>query len=151
METLVAPGFRRYRFCMTRTIIQIRDILAIFSVFIFILFSGCSTIDTQIRSHKITSSEQSYTYLDLESDCLLSTPNIYSGTVQSFQLVLFPFMCPCLGESGLVAMAFYPCLYLPLYLIDLTLCVAADTLILPYTTYRQIRYGIIEPGCDLDY
>jgi hypothetical protein len=78
------------------------------------------------------------------SNCIMPTPQVYGGTVDAFQTLLLPWMCP---SGGLSALAVYP-YYLPLFIINVPLSFAADTLILPYTIYNQVKYGNIEYGCN---
>jgi uncharacterized protein YceK len=123
----------------------LKSINIVASIFLIVSFLGCSTIETQrISNNNYDEVEQKY--IPSESDCILSTPNIYSGSVSAFEKIFFPFMCPCGGESGLAAIAYYP-LFLPVLIIDLPISAVADTVILPYTAYKQIKFGNIETGC----
>jgi uncharacterized protein YceK len=101
-----------------------------------------------MTSHKNYSKNEKK-YNQSESDCKLAIPHVYSGTVTDFERILTPLMCPCGGESGLAFLTYYP-FFLPLFIIDLPLSAAADTIILPYTTYKQIKFGNIEHGCKYD-
>ena len=113
---------------------------------LMISFSACATIRTQMTSRE-NYSEEEQEYSESVSDCTLATPHVYSGTVDAFERIFSPIMCPCGGESGLAFSAVYP-LFLPLFIIDMPLSFAADTVILPYTIYRQTKYGNIEKGCE---
>lgn len=123
-----------------------REIKIILIVFLLVIFSSCATLETQQKSYH-NYSEKEQTFIQSKSDCILSTPHVYSGTIYAFELMLFPVMCPCSGESGLAALAFYP-LLLPIFIINVPLSAVADTIILPYTVYKQIKYGNIENGCE---
>jgi len=103
---------------------------------------GCATIRTQMTSHE-NFSESDQMYTQSRSDCILTNPHVYSGTVDAFEMIFYPSMCPC---GSLAFLGFYP-FFLPFLIIDLPLSAAADTIILPYTTYRQIKFGNIESGC----
>jgi formylglycine-generating enzyme len=68
------------------------------------------------------------------------TPNIYGGTVFRFRSILYP----CIhthGEGELAAMIFVLPINFVFSIIDLPFSAVADTVILPYTTYRQIKFG----------
>jgi len=125
-------------------IIKVLAILAITFCFL-----GCATMQA-IQVSKQHYSEVEQKYIRSRGDCKFSTPHIYGGAVVAVEHILFPIMCPCSGESGLAFIAFYP-LFLPFFIIDLPLSIAADTIILPYTTYKQIKYGNVDIGCDEYY
>jgi uncharacterized protein YceK len=65
-----------------------------------------------------------------DCDGMGTIPSVYSGTVFDVKGVFHT------GPTNNVEL---------LLLIDIPLSVAADTMILPYTIYRQIRYGSICP------
>ncbi len=68
------------------------------------------------------------------------TPNIYGGTVFRFRSILKP----CIhthGEGQLAAMIFVLPINFVFSIIDLPFSAVADTVILPYTIYRQIKFG----------
>jgi uncharacterized protein YceK len=77
-----------------------------------------------------------------KSGCTMSVPNVYSGVSTDLTLLLAPWICRDRGSRDIATIALYP-LYAPLSLIDMVLCAGTDTLILPYTIYRQINYGNI--------
>lgn len=82
---------------------------------LFLLFiSGCASIYTQTHS----------AYEAAMTDCShrATIPNVYSGTV-------FDFQCLPAENAGFFC------------LVDLPLSFAMDTLMVPYTAYRQFRYG----------
>lgn len=114
-----------------------------------ICFSGCSTIQALQQSHQ-NYSETEHAFIRSKGDCNISTPHIYGGTVLAFEQIFFPLMCPCSGENGLAFIALYP-FFLPFFIIDLPLSIAADTITLPYTVYKQIKYGNIDIGCNEYY
>jgi uncharacterized protein YceK len=101
-----------------------------------LLLGGCGTLMTQGVAHK----DQAVSCRDLCG----STPNIYSGTAYSVRMMLFPmFVNACSGgESRLAFGMLYPFLLLFL-IVDIPLSFAADTIILPYTAYRQASRGNI--------
>jgi uncharacterized protein YceK len=75
--------------------------------------------------------------------CKMAVPNIYSGAATDLALLLAPWFCRREGGRDIATVALYP-LYAPVVLADTVLSAAADTVMLPYTAYRQIRYGNIE-------
>lgn len=74
------------------------------------------------------------------------TPNVYGGTVYKFRSITNPCIHTS-GEAALAMMIFYLPINFLVSIIDLPMCVVADTVILPYTIYRQATVG---NACD-DY
>lgn len=74
--------------------------------------------------------------------CTIAVPNVYSGVSTDLTFLLAPWSCRSKGSREIATIALYP-LYAPFCLADTFLSTATDTLILPYTIYRQARFGNI--------
>lgn len=105
---------------------------------VFLVVTGCGTLRTQSEAH-----EREDLVLCLH---LCGTiPNVYGGTVESLKRLLFPFLCDEVGgESELGFLVVWPFL-VPFLAADMPLSAAADTIILPYTIYRQATVGNVFP------
>jgi uncharacterized protein YceK len=75
--------------------------------------------------------------------CSIAVPNIYSGVASDLTTLLAPWLCRSEGDRDIATSALYP-LYAPVFLVDTVLSAAMDTVILPYTLYRQVKYGNIQ-------
>jgi hypothetical protein len=75
--------------------------------------------------------------------CSIAVPNIYSGVASDLTTLLAPWLCRSEGDRDIATIALYP-LYAPVFLIDTALSTAADSVILPYPGYRQVKYGNIQ-------
>ena len=109
-------------------------------VFLFFIFCfsnlSCGTIITQ----KIAHNEDRAKNFDM---CGSSLPNAYSGTRFDLGVIFSPFTCEASGgESALLGTVLYPFIA-ACFIVDLPLSFVSDTLILPYTGYRQAVYGNI--------
>jgi len=100
-----------------------------------LLSSGCATI------HVETAVGNKYPCEDLCG----KTPRVYGGTVEAYRMLFFPFLCTTEGEETDPSLLLVYPLLLPVLAVDLALSMVADTVILPYTTYKQIRAGNV---CD---
>ena len=116
------------------------------AILISLALAGCGTIVSQGASREIFEAKNEEGEYDRDDSCCILTPHVYSGVVTDYTMLTFPFSCPCTGESGLAGLAFWP-LIATLAIIDMPLSAAADTVILPYTIPRQIKYGYIDEKC----
>ena len=98
----------------------------VFPLIIFMCFlAGCASIGTQFFNEE----------LDLTSECLsYPIPSMYSGTVFDFSCFYHPSYS---GTNNIEAAC----------LLDLPLSLVTDTIMLPYTGYKQIKYGNISDAC----
>ncbi len=115
-------------------------------IILTLLFTGCGTIISQNVSQRVFSEKNDDGKYDRDQDCRYPTPHIYSGVVSDIQTLTFPFSCPCSGEGGLGFIIFWP-VFIPLSIIDLPFSAVADTIILPYSISRQMKYGNITDAC----
>ena len=115
-------------------------ILTIICMFI----TGCGTVISQYIGHNQIGNKIEYKNKKQykTETCGIGQPNVYSGSAFDLRALLSPFICKRGGEGGLRYIYYYP-LVLPGVIIDLPLSLSADTIILPYTVYRQIKYGSI--------
>ncbi len=104
--------------------------------------TGCSTFKTQQKSYEIYGEEDAGIQTP-KGNCDIALPHVFSGTVWDATLIMGPVLCDDFRHGGL-EMAFWGYLALPYGLIDLPFSLVADTAILPYTIYRQSRYGNIK-------
>lgn len=103
-----------------------------------LLMSGCATFRVQSVAHGNDSCE----------DLCGKTPQVYGGTVEALRFALYPALCKSGDEEdGLSLLIAYP-LFLPFLAVDLALSIAADTVLLPYTVYKQNKTGNICPSRD---
>ena len=110
--------------------------LVLLCLIVFTSFlSGCATIQVQRVAHGYETCH----------DICGKTPNAYGGTVQAFRKFLFPWQCDVGGENNLAFLALYPC-FAPILLIDVPISAVADTIMLPYTSYRQFTVGNVCPS-----
>lgn len=75
-----------------------------------------------------------------------SIPQVYSGT--KYDILFLMGKSGCLWPTGEELLVNIPLImvYYPLYVIDLPLSLVCDTVLLPYTAYKQIRYGdLVDP------
>ena len=94
--------------------------------------TACGTLDTVFREDAVASQKLK----DLRSHCE-SVPRIYSGVVYDF--------CSLNGEpNGKKSLEDQQIASVPWIAIDFALSGVLDTLVLPYTVYRQNRDGSIE-------
>jgi uncharacterized protein YceK len=112
-------------------------------LFLLIACTSCGTemiisIDRERHSFDTPEKQRYYkSYKDFAKYNLCkTTPNIYGGTIYTFREICDP--CNH-GETATVLSG----ILLPFTIIDLPLCIIADTLVLPYTVYRQIEYGYV--------
>jgi uncharacterized protein YceK len=75
--------------------------------------------------------------------CSIAVPNVYSGVASDLTTLLAPWLCRSEGDRDIATSVLYP-LYAPVFLVDTVLSAAIDTIILPYTAYRQVKYGNIQ-------
>lgn len=112
-------------------------------VILCVCVSGCGTTISQYIGHQeggkiICESREEY-----ERETYgIGQPNVYSGVTFDTRLLLIPFICEGRGEGDMIYRLFYP-VVAPVLVIDLPLSLATDTVILPYTVYRQLKYGNI--------
>ncbi len=99
--------------------------------------SGCATIFTVSESHDVVR------YGGRKpSGCDVPLPQIYSGTLTDMRVILYlplEWTDFCSSSNLGLITAFY----FPVSFVDLPLSFAADTVLLPYTIYRQSVYGNI--------
>ncbi|MCU1724043.1 YceK/YidQ family lipoprotein [Pseudomonas sp. 5P_5.1_Bac1] len=93
--------------------------------------SGCGTINTVVRGDDVTARNLK----EWGTHCA-SVPRIYSGAVYNF--------CILNGEPNATAQAPGAPASIPFVIWDIALSGALDTLVLPYTVYRQVEDGNIE-------
>ncbi len=103
----------------------------VISVTVALLLSGCGTINTVFRGEEVAAQKLH----EWKTHCS-SIPRVYSG--------IFYDLCvlnadPKYGDSSPAASSF-----IPLQIIDFVPSVILDTLVLPYTIYRQSADGNIE-------
>ena len=103
------------------------------------IINGCGTVISQHMGHKGKTFYETKEEYEKET-CGIGQPSMFSGVAFDTRALLAPFACKGGGEGGLAYIAMYP-IILPLCIIDLPLSLAADIIILPYSTYRQIKYG----------
>jgi len=101
----------------------------------------CDTLETKKYKAQIDDYEKIIAP-KYKSGCTMAVPNVYSGVSSDLTLLLAPWICREKGSRDIATIALYP-LYAPLCFVDMVLCATADTVILPYTIYRQINYGNI--------
>lgn len=96
-----------------------------------LLVTGCGTINTVFRSDDVVARNlsESKTYCG-------SIPRIYSGVFYDLCILNAP---PVFSEKNAAAPAF-----IPLEIMDFIPSCAVDTVVLPYTIYRQITNGNID-------
>ncbi|MEE1926145.1 YceK/YidQ family lipoprotein [Pseudomonas sp. 148P] len=93
--------------------------------------SGCGTVNTVLRGDQVTAKN----LREWRTDCA-SVPRVYSGAVYNFCILNGP-PNPTVQAEGAPA-------GVPFVMVDLVLSGALDTLVLPYTVYRQVQDGNIE-------
>jgi len=109
-------------------------------VALLINVNGCGTMFSQKINHNWTDKTWKSKEEYKEETCGIPSVNMYSGIVFDIRVLSAPFICHGGGEGGLAFLSMYP-IMAPLSILDIPLSFAADTIILPYTTYRQIKYG----------
>jgi uncharacterized protein YceK len=116
-----------------------------FILFVLIICSSCGTlgvITVENQRNTFSSSKNEYlnrfnSYEDYAKyELCRRTPNIYGGTVYTFREIYDP----CTHGETAAALSR---IFLPVTMIDLPLCVIADTIALPYTIYKQGKYGYV--------
>ena len=110
-------------------------LIAIVCVFI----TGCGTVLSQHIYHKHGKREYENREQYERVTCGIGQPSVYSGVAFDLRALLAPFICDG-GEGGLTYLAYYPILA-PILVVDLPLSLTADTIIFPYTIYKQIKDG----------
>ena len=109
---------------------SLRIAIGVFAV--GLLPAACGTIQAQIAAQDANSPS-------CRSLCG-TVPHVYGGTVHSVRMLAPGWgSCPGMGTGAIIA---YP-LLMPFLALDVLLSVAADTLLLPYTTYLQATRGDI--------
>ena len=93
--------------------------------------SGCGTVNTVIRGDDVTAKNLK----EWRTHCA-SLPRVYSGAVYNF--------CILNGEPNPTTDAPGAPAAVPFQIIDIALSGVLDTLVLPYTVYRQVEDGNIE-------
>lgn len=110
-------------------------------VVLCICVSGCGTAISQYVGHQEDSKIVCESREEYEREtCGIGQPNVYSGVSFDTRLLLTPFICESRGEGDMIYGYIYP-VVAPVLIIDLPLSLATDTVILPYTIYRQFKYG----------
>lgn len=105
--------------------IMIIKTMAALGIAALLLLSGCETVNSVIRKDGDTARE-----LRLVKTYCQSIPRVYSGVAFDFcALHAAP------DPTGVL---------IPFVLLDIAASGVADTVVLPYTIYRQSRYGSIE-------
>jgi uncharacterized protein YceK len=104
-----------------------------------VLLSGCGTIISQYVLHKQmneTTADSSKT-VNKEETILF----VYSGTRMDGHMVIEPFACMfgIKGGEGCWGVMLYGPILVPVGIIDFPLSCGTDTLILPYTIYRDFN------------
>ncbi len=103
-----------------------RDIMILLFVF---AITGCGTVNTVIRSDDVAKTNMR----EVETKCD-SIPRIYSGVSYDF--------CYLHARPQFINYGF-PSSNPPLIFLDILFSGALDTLILPYSIYKQNKYGSI--------
>ena len=112
------------------------------------VLGGCSTIQVRQVDNALFDPKQ---FSDPCSDLCGATPQAYGGTVQAAQMLVYPVSTCGHGEGGLVFSTVYLVgfpIVVPLLAADLALTTAIETVILPYTAYRQATVGDVCPSAE---
>jgi len=93
--------------------------------------SGCGTVNTVVRGDAVAAKN----LREWRTRCA-SLPRVYSGAVYNF--------CILNGEPNPTTDAPGAPAAIPFAIVDIALSGVLDTLVLPYTVYRQLEEGNIE-------
>lgn len=108
----------------------------IFMIIFIALMCGCGTLGSLgMGKHRVYTSKEEYG----RDTCGIGQPYIYSGVVFDARSIAAPLICKHWWETD-KGREWYPIVW-ALSIIDLPLSFAADTILLPGTTYLQIKYG----------
>ncbi len=98
--------------------------------------TGCSTFVTLVQGPMMYGKNSG-------NRCSLALPYVFSGTVHDVTFIMKPVLCENVDITE-----DWAGFALPYGLIDLPFSLVADTVILPYTIYRQSTYGNIKNSGD---